>query len=929
MNFEICFDHPWLLLLLIPAALFTFIPYFRIKKRYRRTRNRIISLVLHSIVMVLSIALLSGFYVRYYEPNNENEMIVLVDVSDTGALSATKRDAFVETVIDECSYEHVRVGVVTFGFDQVYAAPLTYNYDDAFDAYMDALQTRMPDTSATNLAGALEYAKDLFNYPKTAKIVVITDGKETDGKALSTLTDITSKGISVDVAYLPSNYSDVDAQILNVLMPEQHVELGKDCEIGVVIRSDETMENVTLKLLDNDNVVNEAEGVKTITLTQDEQTIYFKHSFDDEGLHEIKFQLVLEDGRTMNNVYCAYYNMQLFNKILIVESEAETSNDLISMLNEKSEYEMTPICIFSSDMPLTVDGLREYDQVILNNVGYDDMPDGFEYTMKQYVEVYGGGVLTLGGNDAAGNAHAYDKKEMYGTAYQSMLPIQVDTYTPPIGVMFVLDASGSMMQGNDHGGTYFYSARQGVIAGLDVLYDRDYVGIMTLDTYQSMILEMTPRTQETKITEAISNLACDGGSTVFSNALRTAGESLRALKEVSKRHVIIISDGITDGADTYLPIVKDFYDTDKITFSVIGVNMTDSSREAMKTLTATGNGRLYEARSTSDFVNSVQDDLLIPTVKEKNDEPFSPIIYDATSPLVQGLARGEGADRNRLTVTLGGLYGGKVKKDADLILMGEYEVPVYAQWKLGAGTVGSFMCDLQATTWSASFMSDVNGKTFIRSVVNNLMPMSDISPNDITVKLTEDNYTNTMSVFPKLKEGETVKGEIVRKTENGEQVVSLNEVSTDTTGAFYTKQALGADNRFSHCEFVVKESGVYEIRLAKYDQYGEKIGNTFVVYKTFSYSEEYDETLLLPEDERIEMMMNVTTKGNGSFIEDLEDMDSVMKGYVTELERVFDPRFSFMIAAIVIFLLDVAVCKFKFKWIHEIIRDNKRKKELQ
>jgi hypothetical protein len=27
--------------------------------------------------------------------------------------------------------------------------------------------------------------------------------------------------------------------------------------------------------------------------------------------------------------------------------------------------------------------------------------------------------------------------------------------------------------------------------------------------------------------------------------------------------------------------------------------------------------------------------------------------------------------------------------------------------------------------------------------------------------------------------------------------------------------------------------------------------------------------------------------------------------------------------------LDVAVCKFKFKWIHEIIRDNKRKKNLQ
>jgi hypothetical protein len=34
-----------------------------------------------------------------------------------------------------------------------------------------------------------------------------------------------------------------------------------------------------------------------------------------------------------------------------------------------------------------------------------------------------------------------------------------------------------------------------------------------------------------------------------------------------------------------------------------------------------------------------------------------------------------------------------------------------------------------------------------------------------------------------------------------------------------------------------------------------------------------------------------------------------------------------MIAVLVLFLLDVAVRKFKWKWIHEIVRDNKEKKE--
>ena len=67
--------------------------------------------------------------------------------------------------------------------------------------------------------------------------------------------------------------------------------------------------------------------------------------------------------------------------------------------------------------------------------------------------------------------------------------------------------------------------------------------------------------------------------------------------------------------------------------------------------------------------------------------------------------------------------------------------------------------------------------------------------------------------------------------------------------------------------------------------------------------------------------------GKGVLLEDLEFVDPVFDGFVTELEKVFDPRMLFMILAIVLFLLDIAVCKFKFKWIHEIVRERKRKKE--
>ena len=249
-KFEICFNHPWLLLLLIPALLFTFVPYFRIKKRYRRTRNRVISVVLHTIVMVLSITLLSGFYIRYYIPNEKNELILLVDVSDTGANTAEERNKFVANVIEECALENIRVGVVTFGFDQVYAVPLTRDYDNAFDAYMVSLDENLPDVTATNLVDALEYTAGLFNYPDTSKIVVVTDGKETDGNATTAVSKVLPFVSAIDIAYLPSEYTEVDTQILEISMPQQYVELGANCEIGVSIQADEAVE-ATIKLYDN------------------------------------------------------------------------------------------------------------------------------------------------------------------------------------------------------------------------------------------------------------------------------------------------------------------------------------------------------------------------------------------------------------------------------------------------------------------------------------------------------------------------------------------------------------------------------------------------------------------------------------------------------------------------------------------------------
>ena len=924
-NFKICFTYPWLLLLLIPAAASILIPYFRINKRYRNTRNRITSMILHSIVMVLVVAILSGFSIQYVVPNKNNEAILVVDVSESEKYSETERDRFVEQVMEDCARDNINVGVVTFGFDQVYATPLETKAEEKYSSY---IQAPLPDVTATNIAGALEYAASLFNHPETGKIVLITDARETDGDALNVISSVTAKGIAMDVAYVPSKTNSADAQIVGVTYPEQHVELGSNCNITLSIYSN-AKGVADLRMYDND-VLSEGTVQENLQISEGTQIVTFAHTFEQEGLHEIRFEMEMEDNVTENNVYSSFYNLQLFNKVLIIERTDNSSEALIGMLNSEGAYNISKVNIFSEQLPATVDALRAYDQVILNDIADKDLPEGFDVALQTYVKEYGGGLFTLGGSNEDGSAHAYNKDSTnFNPIYHNMLPVEAVRYTPPIGVMFVIDSSGSMLGNNDYGTSIFESAKAAALACLDVLYDRDYVGIMTLDTNHATILELTPRTQETKIKEALGKLESSGGNTVFGDAVENAGLALRDLKNVAKRHIIVISDGKTEEESTYLPKIKDFYEKDGITFSVIGVAIPDDeARAAMKKACATGHGRFYEANSTKLLVESVKADLNVPKIEEVNNQPFAPIVNNPTSPLVLGLDR-DATDKDRLTVKLGGFYGSRLKDGADLILVGEYAVPIYAQWKYGSGMVGSFLCDLQNTAWSSAFMQDENGQTFVKRAVNNLMPMQDLRPNDISVNLSEDNYTNTLSVFGKLGEGESIKGELVKITPTGESSVSLNEKTEIADDAkFYTTGALTALNKYSRCTFVIKEGGMYAIRLTKYDKEGKQVGNPYVVYKSFSYSEEYDEMTL--EEEALKgFLTDTTTKSGGALIEDLTDTDPVVEGFVIELVKVFDPRTSFMIAAIVLFLLDIIVCKFKFKWIHEIIRDKKRKDSLR
>ena len=202
-----------------------------------------------------------------------------------------------------------------------------------------------------------------------------------------------------------------------------------------------------------------------------------------------------------------------------------------------------------------------------------------------------------------------------------------------------------------------------------------------------------------------------------------AAQVLAAQKDISKRHIVIVTDGVIASAEEVIAQAKEIYEKHGITISVVGIGIDSSAQKTMTELVEAAHGRLIVEDPGEKLVAAMREELNVKPLKEVEDGEFNPSVYDPLSPLVRNMAKLEhedgSEDLNKLAVTLDGFYGVKARSTADLILVGDYEVPIYAQWKYGEGMVGSFMCDLQGIR-SAKFMASPDGALFIKNVINKL-----------------------------------------------------------------------------------------------------------------------------------------------------------------------------------------------------------------
>jgi hypothetical protein len=339
-----------------------------------------------------------------------------------------------------------------------------------------------------------------------------------------------------------------------------------------------------------------------------------------------------------------------------------------------------------------------------------------------------------------------------------------------------------------------------------------------------------------------------------------------------------------------------------ITLSIVGIEADATATRMMTTALETYAGvsaeHFYDVDDPNMVGTVLRQDLQLPEIKDVNYGEFTPTVE-----MLNGIV--SGVDLETIP-TLDGFYGSKAKEGAEVVLAGEF-VPIYAQWQVGKGRVGSFMCDLNGV-WSADMVNSETGKTLVNNMITALFPSENIQVSNIQVTLKEQNYGNQMNIFTQSEPEDTVEIRVTPKF--GQSPAQL--ITGSVTDGF---------GRFS---FELRDPDIYEIVVLRKNAKGEVIANTeTTLHKAFSYSQEYNG--FYDADLAASFMESLASSGEGVVI---KDSSEVLANVLKYLKIVVNPRIAFIILALVAFLADVAVRKFKFKWPHEIIKAYREKRKV-
>lgn len=641
-------------------------------------------------------------------------LVYALDLSDSVGERALEGDGraegakgFVVRTVRE-KPEKDLAGLVVFG--RTAAVEMPPRMAPPFKEAFETIVTRVP-RDGTNLEKAVSLAAAMVPEENPGRIVLVSDGVQTEGNVSGILDDLKARGIPVDV--LPVDYAFPDEVWLERLELPRIVKAGETYE-AVVILSSLKPGRGTLVLRENgEKVVFRRDGRELLGLPVEFQAGKNRYTvpFYLRGPGHYEYSATIEvdrsrDGRPENNTVLNYLYLKGEGKVLLVTDPHGDPRDwqpLAKALREsKLVVEDKPAAEFPRD-PLA---LLPYDCVILQNVPADEFDAVQLQAIRDAVYNQGQGLLMVGGKNAFGPG-GYHR-----TPVEEALPVSMDITSKkvlPKGALSIVLHTCEFADGN----TWAKRIAKAAIAALGAQDEAEVLEFGPGGDHR--LFPLTPASEYERLVTLI-NGAQPEDMPSFQPTMQMGLQDLQA-SDAAAKHMIIISDGDPSAAPPLL--VRQFI-TAQVSVTCVeisphggpGGGPGPGGQTVMQQLSAATGGNYYSPTDPRTlpqiFVKEAK------TLKRSmiQNKTFTPEV-EMTSPILKGIGKGTIPPLKGYVITTP-----KPWPAATILAAPDKEEkdPILAVWQHGLGKAAAFTSDLSAN-WAGDWLAWERYQSFAKQLV--------------------------------------------------------------------------------------------------------------------------------------------------------------------------------------------------------------------
>ncbi len=532
--------------------------------------------------------------------------------------------------------------------------------------------------SASNLQAALRLGLAVFPEGYLKRLLLLSDGIETEGELLAEIPNARAAGVRVSTKVF-NRPLPPEVAITELALPAK-VDIGQPFEIVASVFA--TQEAVARASLYQGETLNGLDAVRSLELHPGKNEVKFQSVVRVGGqvTYELRLDHVSKDQFPENNRFQATLDVPGRASVLYIEGQEGRAGYFSSAL---SAQQFDVDVRSPGGFPTTLAELQRFALVVLSDVPKEHFSEASELLVERYVRDLGGGFLFAGGEAGFGLGG------WSGSTLERLLPVRMDSdnrkENPSVALVLVIDRSGSMS------GLPIEMAKAACSATVSTLEPNDLIEVIAFDSQPERYVRMQPARFRSRIESDISRIQPGGGTEIF-RSLDMAYQDISVV-QARRKHVILLTDGaaptegITELAQAML--------AESITVTSVGLG-EQAKNELLKQIADAGGGRYHAVPDANSLPRVFAREAEFVARQAAIEEWFQPRLT-ASADFLKGIAVGS-------LPNLHGYVATSMKPaPAQQIFASDRDEPILARGRVGLGWALAWTSDLK-NLWAVDWL---------------------------------------------------------------------------------------------------------------------------------------------------------------------------------------------------------------------------------